>query len=53
MATDTLELSDVHTEIKISVLGHVEKGGTLSRYTAFLITVEDKDGELQVHRRFS
>ena len=37
MATDTLELSDDSNEIKISVCGHLEKGGSLSKHIVFMI----------------
>jgi hypothetical protein len=53
MATDTLELSDDSSDIKISVCGHLEKGGSLTKHTVFLVRGEDKDGQFETYRRFS
>lgn len=40
-------------QIKIGVYGFLEKGSGLNKYTVYLIRGEDKDGQIEVYRRFS
>lgn len=41
------------TQISIRITGSVQKGSTLSKYTAYIIVGEDEKGKFEVLRRYS
>ena len=53
-ANDTLEVDEgIATEINITVCGHLQKGSGLNKYTVYLIKGEDRNGIIEVYRRFN
>ena len=52
-ANDTFELNDgMNSNIKICITGNETRGNTFSKYTVYVIRGEDKNGEINVCRRF-
>jgi hypothetical protein len=60
-ANDTLEVDEginsgvplYKTQISITVCEHLQKSSGLTKYTVYLIKGEDKNGIIEVYRRFN
>jgi hypothetical protein len=61
LANDTLEVDEgissgvisYTIQISITVCGHLQKGSGLTKYTVYLIKGEDRNGIIEVYRRFN
>lgn len=45
--------NDENNEIYLRIVGNETKGSTFTKYTAYIIKGHDKNGEINIYRRFS